>query len=175
MIVFQPEPIGKHDAVFTDIENNEYLVHSIILQHKSTVFREMKFDQNEKLKLDVNPNVAISFFQTVYSQRYCDIETENLCKLWKLLVEYNIETHGILKDICHTLNDHNVTIDDDFLVDTVNLAVQFKEESVRTLVMDLILRKSLILSALLVRLPVCFLVEMICKLKEPKPLAMGIY
>ncbi len=173
MIVFQPEPIGKHDVVFTDIDNNEYLVHSIILQNKSTVFRDMKFDNDEKLKLEVNQDVAMSFFHSIYSLNGCKIKKVNSLALWKLLVEYNVDTRGIQGGICCILKEH-IVIDEDFLVDVTNLAVQFRDDVVMKLAIDCIFQKyhanDSFPSSLLGRLPNFSLINIIDQLKNPKAL-----
>ncbi len=172
MIAFQPEPIDKHDVVFTDNDANKYLVNSTILQNKSPVFRNIIFNIKEELKLCFSPNVVLSFFQTVYSFSSYDIQNENMCLLWKLLVEYDVECGGICADIRMRLQ-RSIMIDEDFLADVSNLAIMFENTVILNLAVTEI-AKNHIKHSLLLRLKTEFLVLIISKYNQnqqiqPKP------
>lgn len=126
MIKFQPEPVNKHDVIFTDLENNEYLVHSVMLQFKSPVFRIIDFNINEKIPLPFSSKIVLPFFETAYSLDRCQVEREDFCDLWKLLEQYQIPTGGIRKDIRILLKGKaSVTIE--FILAANFLATKFND------------------------------------------------
>jgi hypothetical protein len=81
-VVFELEPIEKHDVFWIDVEGHEYCLHSAVLQHQSPVFLEMYKDKTKYYNI-VN-------FSTSSLRTFCHFiyDTQSISKLSnELLIE----------------------------------------------------------------------------------------
>jgi hypothetical protein len=128
---FSFEPIHSTNVHVKTKGNGHIFVHSLILEIRSPVFRELEYKTNEKtvIDFDFSYEASLAFFDLMYAIDINEIElnTHHILEVWKICFKYDMKPYfdmitTVVKDLMTTFDD------DEFCwINIGNLASQYKQ------------------------------------------------
>ncbi len=132
------------DVIWYDKDNNEFYVHKLILQMKSSIFRDLEWDEKKTIiKTEFSKEANLQFLQLLYTSTFT-IQQDNLLEVYTMCMKYNVNEKRCFYTMRSLIISNKLPIDDEKslnLIDIANFASTFKQPKLLTLLMPRIMKE----------------------------------
>jgi hypothetical protein len=123
------EPVKSVNVHIQTKDNGNILVHSLILEMRSQVFRDIEYKSKTIIPFDFSYEASLAFFNLMYAIDIHKVELQYkyLLEIWKITFQYDVKEY--FQMITNILKNAMTRFDDDDLcwIYIGNLACKFKE------------------------------------------------